>query len=177
MIKLDWKIYAVGIGILLLAVLIFLLEKILFFLIISSATIIVALILRFLHPVKYLGIELITLSTMLVGVVYGPVIGGIYGFVILLAHLLVGNYYMGNYLVWLVPEYILLGALSGIFGTEIIGALGVSFIIGMNVLNLILTLVGENERFAKELPFAVGNAAINSILLIHFFGSIVQFIG
>ena len=177
MMKLDWKIYAVGIGIILLVVMILFLEKVFLFLIIILVTLLLALILRFLHPVKYLGVELVTLSTMLVGVVYGPVIGGIYGFTMLLAHLIVGDYFIGTYLMWLLPEYVLLGVLSGIFGAGIIGPLGVSFIVGMNLLNLILTFVGENERFAKELPFAVGNAVINSILLIQFFGLIVNFIG
>jgi len=176
MMKLDWKIYAVGIGIILLAVMILFLEKVFFFLIIALATLLLALILRFLHPVKYLGIELITLSTMLVGVVYGPVTGGIYGFTILLAHLIVGNYYIGTYLMWLLPEYVLLGILAGIFGTGLIGPLGVSFIIGMNLLNALFTLVGENERFVKELPFAIGNAIINSVIFIQFFSSIVNFI-
>lgn len=174
--KLDWKIYAVGIGILLLAAMILFLEKVFFFLIITLATLLLALVLRFLHPVKYLGIELITLSTMLVGVVYGPVTGGVYAFTILLAHLIVGDYYIGTYLMWIVPEYVLLGVLSGIFGTGIIGPLGVSFIIGLNLLSLFFTFVGENERFVKELPFAVGNAIINSVIFIQFFSSIVNFI-
>lgn len=94
----------------------------------------------------------------------------------LLAHLILGDYYIGTYLIWLIPEYILLGVLSGIFETGIIGPLGVAFIIGMNALNLFFTFLGENERFMKELPFAIGNSIINSVILIQFFNSIVTFI-
>lgn len=76
MMKLDWKIYSILAGILVLTVMVLLLKKFFFFFAIILATALLALILRFLYPVKYLGIELVTLSTILVGVVYGPVIGG-----------------------------------------------------------------------------------------------------
>lgn len=174
--KLDWKIYSIAIGILVLVVMVIFLKKFFFFLVISLATALLALILRFLHPVKYLGIELVTLSTILVGVVYGPIVGGIYAFVMLLMHLILGDYYIGTYLIWVVPEYILLGILSGIFGTGIIGPLGVAFIIGLNVLSLFFTFLGENERFVKELPYAIGNSIINSVVLVQFLGLIVNFI-
>ena len=176
MIKLDWKVYAVIIGVLLSALFVAFLEKVFFFLVVSAATALLAIILRFAHPAKYLGIELVTMSTMFVGVVYGPVLGGLYAFTMLLVHLIVGDYYMGAYLMWVAPEYILLGVLSGIFGTGVIGPLGISFIIGINLLNLFFTFVGENERFFKELPYAVGNSVINSIILVKVFGSIVGFI-
>ncbi len=175
--KLDWKIYAAIIGLLVLGVMIFFLKKFFFFLAIISATALLAGILKFLHPVKYTGLELVTSSTMLVGIVYGPVIGGIYGFTMMLVHLILGDYYIGAYLMWLLPEYVLLGILSGILGTEIIGFIGVFFIAGLNLLNLFFTFVGENERFVKELPFAIGNIIINSFILLQFFSSIVNFLG
>lgn len=177
MIKLDWKIYSIAAGILLLGVLVIFLEKFFFFLVIALATILLAVVLGFFQPVKYIGIELVTLSTMLIGVVYGPVIGGIYAFTILLVHLILGRYYMGPYLSWVIPEYILLGVLSGIFRTSIFGPLGVSFIIGLNLLSLFFTFVVENDRVAKELPYAIGNIAINSALFLQFFSSVVNFIG
>lgn len=176
MMKLDWKIYSIAVGILVLAVMVLFLKKFFFFLVISSATALLAVVLRFLHPAKYLGIELVTLSTIFVGIVYGPVIGGVYAFVMLLVHLVLGDYYIGTYLVWLLPEYILLGVLAGIFGTGMIGSLGVAFIVGMNTMNLIFTFIGENERVVKELPFAIGNSLINSVILVRFFSSIVGFI-
>lgn len=174
--RLDWKIYSIGVGVLLLAIMILFLEKIFFLLVISLATVLVAVILRFIHPLKYIGIELVTLSTILVGVTYGPVVGGIYAFVILLAHLMLGDYYMGTYLVWVVPEYVLLGVLTGIIGTGVIGPLGVAFIIGLNLMSLFFTFVGESDRTAKELPYVIGNSIINSVVFLKFFGSIAGFI-
>ncbi len=174
--RLDWKIYSIGVGVLLLAIMILFLEKIFFLLVISLATVLTAIILRFVHPLKYIGIELVTLSTILVGVTYGHVVGGIYAFVILLTHLMLGDYYMGTYLMWVVPEYVLLGALTGIIGTGVIGPLGVAFIIGLNLMSLFFTFVGESDRVAKELPYVIGNIIINSVVLLKFFDPIVGFI-
>ncbi len=172
----NWRIYAIGSVALLLAILLIFLEKVFFFLIIILTTILVAVLLGFLQPLKYIGIELVTLSTMLVGVVYGPVVGGIYASAILLPHFIVGRYYIGAYLAWVIPEYILLGVLSGVLGAGIIGPLGVSFIVGINLLSLVFTFIGENERFGKELPYVIGNSIINSMIFVQFFGSIVNFI-
>lgn len=175
--RLDWKIYAIGLGVLMLSIMVFFLQKVFFFLAIVLATILLAVVLRFSYPIKYLGVELITLSTMLVGVSYGPILGGIYAFTMLLVHLVVGDYYIGPYLMWLIPEYVVLGILSGILGTSIIGPIGVFFIVSMNLLNLFFTFVGEPERFSKELPFAIGNSVINSAILLKFLSSVVNFIG
>ena len=177
MMKLDWKIYSIIIGILLLATMFIFLEKFFFFLIIVLATILVALILGFAQPLKYIGIELVTISTMIVGVVYGPIIGGAYAFTILPIHFMLGRYYIGTFVVWVIPEYILLGVLSGILGTGIIGPLGVSLIVGLNLMSLFFTFIGESERVGKEIPYAIGNAIINSIIFIQFFRSIVNSIG
>ena len=163
-------------AILLFGVMVIFLEKFFFFLVIVIAAILVAVILRFFQMLKYIGVELVTLSTMVVGVVYGPVIGGVYGFTILLVHLMIGDYYMGNYLMWVIPLYVILGVLSGIFGTSLIGFLGVFFIIGLDMLSLFFTFIGESDRLGKEVPYIVGNILINSILFVQFFGSVVNFV-
>ncbi|MBI1978633.1 MAG: hypothetical protein HYS62_01060 [Candidatus Aenigmarchaeota archaeon] len=173
--RLDWKIYVIAAGALLLGLMILFLEKVFFFLIIALATILVAIVLRFVPPLKYLGIELVTLSTMLVGIVYGPVLGGIYAVTILLAHLIIGDYYIGAFLAWVVPLYISLGIASGILGGNLIGVLGVMVIAGINALSLFLTFIGESERVAKEMPYVIGNTLINSVLILNVLGVIVNF--
>lgn len=176
MIKLGWKIYLMVAAILLLGVTVIFLEKFFFFLVIAATALLVAVVLRFFQALKYIGVELVTLSTMVVGVVYGPVIGGVYAFTILLVHLIIGDYYTGNYLMWVVPLYVLLGVLSGILGTNLVGFLGVFFIIGLDLLSLFFTFVGESDRLGKEVPYIVGNILINSILFVQFFGPVVNFV-
>ena len=117
-----------------------------------------------------------TLSTILVGILYGPMLGGIYAFTILLAHLMLGRYYMGAYLAWVIPEYILLGVISGILGNQIIGLWGVLFIVVMNALNLLFTSMAESDRAAKELPYVVGNTIINSVVLLKFLAPVIEFV-
>ena len=175
-IAVDWKVYSVLIGIALLGFVALFLHKLFFFLVISLATSLVALILRFVKPLKYMGIELVTLSTMLVGASYGPIIGGIYAFTLLLTHLVLGDYYIGVYLIWVLPEYVLLGVMSGVFASNL-DSIGIAFVIGMNIMNLIFTYLNENDRFFKELPYAIGNSLINSFLFVQFFAAVLQFIG
>lgn len=174
--KVDWKIYSAVAGIFILTALIFFLEKVFFFLLTIVATFTVALILGFFQPLKYLGIELVTLSTMFVGVVYGPVIGGIYGFVSLISHLIIGRYYTGTYLTWILPEYVAIGVLAGILKSAIIGPVGLFIIAGLNITNLVLTSLVESERVGKHFPYAIGNTIINSILFINFFENAINLV-
>lgn len=172
--RLDWKIYSIAAGMALLLVSVLLLEKFFLFILITAGTALLAFLLGFAQPVKYLGVELVTLTTMLVGVVYGPLLGGVYGFTMLLAHLILGRYYIGSYLMWTIPEYAMLGVLSGIFRTGILGPVGLSLIVSVNLLSLVLTFIAESERAGKELPYVVGNIVINSILFIQFFRPLVE---
>ena len=176
--KHDWKSYSVIAGVIVIGLMSLFFHNVLFFLLITLATVLLALILGFFEPLKYTGLELITLTTMLVGVVYGPWLGGLYGLIMLIVHLVLGRYYISQYVIWLVPEYIALGMFSGILGLQnLSGTLGLSFIIGMNVVNLILTAVTETERVVNLLPYAIGNSIINSLVFIWFFNSLVTFIG
>lgn len=174
--KLDWKIYLLIASILALGIFVIFLQKVMIFLMFIILTCAVALFVRFVPILKYAGIEFITLSTIFVGFIYGPVIGAVYGTALLLAHLLIGDYYIGVYLVWLIPEYALLGFLSGAFNS-IISSLSLFLIVGMNVLNLILTGFLEGDRLGKHLPYVIGNIVINCAVMILFFDSVIKIIG
>lgn len=174
--KLDWKVYLLIAGIVVLGILIVFLHKILMFLMFILLTSAVALFARFVPVMKYIGLELITLSTIFVGITFGPVLGAVYGFVMLLAHLMIGDYYMGVYVVWLIPEYALLGFLSAVFQSEM-PIFGVIFISSMNILNLFLTSITENDRLGKHIPYVVGNILLNGAVLILLFDSIMKILG
>lgn len=171
--KVDWKIYAVAIGLVALAILFIFLGKILYLLGAVLVTLTLALMLGFIKPLKYIGIELVTLSSIFVGINFGPIIGGIYSFTTLIAHLVLGRYYIGSYLVWLIPEYVALGVLSGILGKDIIGLTGVVIIVAINSVNLLLTFLVENDRVAAHLPYAIGNTVLNTLFLTQIMPSIV----
>lgn len=174
--KFDWKIYLLIASILVLGVFAIFLQKIMVFIMFILLTCAIALFVRFVPVLKYIGIEFITLSTIFIGFIYGPVTGAVYGTAFLLAHLLIGDYYIGVYLVWLLPEYALLGFLSGVFGSSI-SSLSLFLIVGMNVLNLILTGFLEGDRLGKHLPYVVGNIVINCAIMILFFDSVIKIVG
>ena len=174
--KFDWKIYLLIAGILVFGVFAIFLQKVMVFIMFILLTCSIALFVRFVPVLKYIGVEFITLSTIFIGFIYGPVTGVVYGTAFLLAHLLIGDYYIGVYLVWLLPEYALLGFLSGVFSSSI-SSLSLFLIVGMNALNLILTGFLEGDRLGKHLPYVVGNIVINCAIMILFFDSVIKIIG
>ncbi len=174
--NIDWKTYSIVGGSLLLIITLFFLEKVFFFFVITIAALLLAVILGLFPPLKYAGLELVTSSTILVGIIYGPVLGGIYGFTMLLAHLVIGQYYIGPYLTWVLPEFILLGIFSGIFKGSMIGPVGVAFVIGINLISMLFTFLVEKDRVGKELPYVIGNVMINSFLITQAFTPIINWI-
>ncbi|MBI2542851.1 MAG: hypothetical protein HYW24_01575 [Candidatus Aenigmarchaeota archaeon] len=173
-IRYDWKFYSF-ISLLILGMMILVLGKIFLFILIVVLTLVVSLLLRFFQPLKYIGIELVTLSTFLIGIAYGPVVGGLYGFSALLLHFIIGHYYIGHYVIWVIPEYVLIGVFSGILQNQIIGFI-VPIIIILNLSNLFLTFLTDPERAGKHIPYVIGNTAINSIIALQFFEQILGFI-
>lgn len=164
--KIDGRIYAAVVGLLVLAAIALFIGKVFYMLAAILATLALAVLLGFMQPVKYIGIELVTLSTIFAGIMFGSLAGAVYGVMILLAHLVLGRYYIGPYLVWLLPEYAALGAVAGIMGSGIIGLFGISFIVSMNLANLLMTFLVDRERTAHHLPYVLGNTIINSLLLV-----------
>lgn len=168
--NIDPKFYFIGSGLLLLLIMVLFLEKFLFFIIITTLAILVALLLRVFEVLKYAGVELVTFSTIIVGAMFhNPFIGGLYAFTILITHLTLGDYYIGNYVAWVFPVYILLGVISGILGVNMAGNIGIIMIVGINLVNSFFTLIAESDRFGKELPYAIGNIIINIILFTQLF--------
>ncbi|MBI2084133.1 MAG: hypothetical protein HYT70_00765 [Candidatus Aenigmarchaeota archaeon] len=164
--KIDWKVYAAVMGLALIAAIALFIAKIFYLVGAILATLLLALLLGVMKPVKYLGIELVTLSTILIGIMFGSLIGAVYGAVVLIAHLILGRYYIGPYLLWLLPEYALIGVVSGVMGNGIISLVGVSVIAGMNFVNLFLTFLVDRERVGPYVPYVLGNVVINSLLLM-----------
>ncbi len=170
------KIYSIAAVSIVLLVMLFFLEKVIFFIAIFATATLFSVMLMFLRPAKYVGLELVTSSTILIGVVYGPTIGAIYGMVMLMVHLIVGRYYIGAYLFWVMPEYIILGILAGVMKTDVVGSAGIIFVAAMNLINMALTFLAESDRAGKEVSYVIGNVAFNVILILQFLDPILNFI-
>lgn len=172
-LKLNYKIILIAVISLILLILLFTQKKIFLLLTAITASVIVSLIIRLFQPVKIVGIELVTFSTILIGSLFGSSVGAIFGVSLLVVHLIAASYHGGPYLVWIVPEYALIGALAG-FLTD--AKMLVVMIVAVNVLNGILTMIFYRENFGKHLIFSVGNAVFNSVLILNFFNLITGLI-
>jgi len=110
--------------------------------------------------VKRIGVELTTLSTVLIAVTYGPLIGAIAGFGLIILQITAGQY-TGGYIIWVIPSYPVAGIIAGISSSMEIFTLGAGLIIGMQMVFAILTSVSAAGRLDKYLPYAVTNIIFN----------------
>lgn len=166
-IKLSYKILLIAVPALILLIL-FLIQKQIFFLFIATVTsILISIIIGFVSPMKVIGIELVTFSTILAGNFFGPVTGAVFGVSLLIIHLIVSRYSGGPYLVWTIPVYALIGVLSG-FLTDV--NFLIAMVVGVIILDNILTLAFYRENCMKTFIFSIGNLAFNIILLLNVFG-------
>lgn len=171
--RLNYKIILIAITSLVL-ILLFLTQKRIFFLLtVTLASLITSLIIGFVQPMKIAGIELVTFSTILIGSLFSPLVGAFFGVSLLVMHMIVAQYHGGAYLVWTIPEYALIGILSGILTS--VGML-VAMIIAVNLVNSLLTLVFYRENSGRHLIFSAGNAIFNIVLLLKFFTLITNLI-
>ena len=121
------------------------------------------------YQVKNIGIELVTFTTILTGVVFGPATGAMVGLALIISHLIIGHFAFGAYILWLIPSYIVLGFLSGAVTGFDFFALGIYLTLGMNAFNLILTALIFPQNLGNYLPYSITNIMFNFIMF-SFFG-------
>lgn len=119
------------------------------------------------NAVRYVGIELITLVTVLFGVILGPIAGAIIGLFLVLIHLSIGGF-LGPYIAWVIPEYVVLGYLAGFLTAQTVPFYGVVLSVGLNLVSLIFTFVVSIENLGKFLPFAATNVLFNWVMFTFF---------
>jgi len=121
----------------------------------------------FVFPsIKYFGIELITFTTILIGFVYGYGAGAVAGFILLIFHLIVARYSLGVYITWLIPEYAVVGFLSGMLKGIGFMNLGVYSTIGISLTNVFLSFSFDSKSFSENLIYSMSNCAFNIFLFL-----------
>lgn len=165
-LSLNYKIILISVTSLILLIL-FLTQKEVFFLFIAAlASVILSVIIGFVSPMKVVGIELVTFTTILAGSFFGSVTGAVFGVCLLIIHLIVARYSGGPYIVWTLPSYAIIGVLSG-FLTDV--RMLVAMVVGVIILDNILTMAFYRENYMKTFIFSVGNLAFNILLLLNLF--------
>ncbi len=111
---------------------------------------------------KGLGIELVTLTTVVIGIKFGPESGAIAGLLLMATHMISGQF-NGAYLLWVIPSYAGIGFVAGIAGMEI-AMLGLALTVGANVLFTLLTMAVTPEGVKYFVPHAAGNILFNAVI-------------
>lgn len=133
-----------------------------FLLIFSAANVFVSYIARHI-PRAHTSVEIIMLSTVLVGYSYGPDIGGIFGAIsALLYYYAIGRFSM--YVIVFAPLYALCGALANMFSFANILTVGMWCTIVYYIISSVLVFAIFNARIYKMIEFAIVNIPLNFIM-------------
>lgn len=165
-LKLNYKIILIVVASLILLTVFLTQKKIFFFLIATAVSIGVSLVIGLFGPLKIVGLELVTFSTILVGSLFGSTVAAIFGVCLFIIHIFAARYSGGPYIIWVIPTYALIGILSG-FLTDV--RFLVAMVIGVNVLDLALTSALYKSNLGKTLIFCIGNVIFNTFLILNLF--------
>ncbi|MFB6191363.1 MAG: hypothetical protein ABEJ64_02955 [Candidatus Nanohaloarchaea archaeon] len=115
---------------------------------------------------KQVGVELATLSTILIAVTYGPVVGAVVGLAVITLQVTAGQY-TGSYIIWVIPSYGIAGFIAGSLSGADIFTLGFGLTAGMQVVFAALTSVMASGNLSRYLPYAVTNVLFNFAVFMY----------
>lgn len=144
---------------------VFLLTDLVVISVLAVLSIITPIFLKYLG-IKRLGIELVTLTTVLTALQLGPEAGAIAGLVLMTAHMVAGQF-SGAYILWVIPSYAIAGFVAGIAGLDIT-TLGIGIAVVLNTLfTAITSFVSPPEALSAQIPHAVGNTVFNTVIFLY----------
>ena len=148
-----------------------------FNLLVVLSLIIVSLAISFLvgksRIIRHIGIELVAFTTIITGVVYGGGISILIGLILIIFHLAMSGYF-GTYVIWVVPEYTLMGYVASLMTTMSITSVGLAIVIGISVLNMFFTFLVFRENVIRYLPWVMTNIIFNAVLFFFLAPPLVQ---
>jgi hypothetical protein len=124
---------------------------------------------------KSIGIELASFVIVITGFVYGPMWGAFLGLFLMGFHILISQY-LGPYVLWVIPEYIILGIAAGTFATNV-AMFGIDAVLTINAFNIIMTFLTYKQNMGKYIIFAVTNILFNFFLFSVLGAGVVGLLG
>lgn len=116
--------------------------------------------------IKMLGIELVTLTTVLTALQIGSEAGAVAGLVLMAAHMVAGQF-SGAYILWVIPSYAIAGFTAGMIGSNIT-MIGIGIAVTLNTVFTALTyIVSPPEALSGQIPHAVGNTVFNTLVFLY----------
>ena len=109
------------------------------------------------------GVEMATLTTLVFGMAFGPVVGALIGFFTILFQLFLGKY-INTYILWVIPSYVLLGFTAGIISGDI-ATVGVIMMFIMHIFFVICTAIVSPAGLPKFFPYLAMSTLVNYFLI------------
>lgn len=164
--KKNPKLFISGIfGLILMTVLLFVSVRSAVFILLIVSEIVLALVMGFLHMQKF-GFELVTVTAVLGGFLYGPTTGMSIGIILSIFHYLLSQSF-GPYIFYSIPIFGAVGFLAGMFAGSNIVLLGIGISLVYNAMTTTLGTLSTGNLFG-ELLWSGTNLALNLILFTQF---------
>lgn len=123
----------------------------------------------FLRVLKknHIGVEIITLITVLSGIAYGPKIGAIMGAASMITDYVFSGR-MSYFCIITIPTYAAIGAISGAFSPASVVMLGITMTIAYNLFTWIFIMGFMGGHIDKCLRFGITDLAFNTLVFSAF---------
>ncbi|MBI4018939.1 MAG: hypothetical protein HY364_01660 [Candidatus Aenigmarchaeota archaeon] len=112
--------------------------------------------------IRSLGVEFALFTSVIAGIAYGPWAGALTALALMSFHIAVANY-IGPYIIWVIPEYVLAGFLAGFLQWDPV-TLGVSLALMVNAIGLFFTFIFNRNFLGHYLPYAITNVIFNFLV-------------
>ena len=144
--------------------LILILQKLFVLAVLMGASLALSFLVGTYQMSKSFGIELVVFTAILAGFAFGPTMGAIVGFILIVTHLVIGHFAAGAYILWVVPMYTALGFIAGTVSGFDFVTLGIFMTIGVNAISIFITAVTYVQNLGNYLPYSITNIIFNVIL-------------
>lgn len=115
---------------------------------------------------RFLGIELVTFTSVLAGIIAGPIIGLWVALILIVFHLFI-NKMMNVYVLWVVPTYCLMAVAAGLLKGADVTTLGIWLTFIANAFFLIMAAVTEAKSLANHIPWSIIDVIQNVFLFTY----------
>lgn len=114
--------------------------------------------------VRQFGIEIVTMTTVISGALYGPLIGAVVGAVLLSIRFILTKS-LGVYVLYCIPMMVVIGAISG-FSVAALGGIAIAGIVLSGIYNLVTASLGTAiiNDFFQEVVWSGTDFALNALL-------------
>lgn len=115
--------------------------------------------------ISAIGLEFGSLAVILSGIWFGPLIGGLTGFIVIFSRASVGI--IGFFVVWKLPGFILMGFLAGFLSIGIFSG-GFLLLVFTRLCFSALTLLISRQLLVQSVPFALTNIYLHYYIFMRF---------